>query len=377
MRNFLIILLIVTLASALLVRIRYGGGEPYSDVSTTPVLPEAALQEFLRYPEPIGNVAAGPDGRVFFTVHPESRPQGNRLLEFVDGAAVPYPSGSIQPHLFDTVLGLAIDGQNRLWTIDNGNHGFGDPRLIAFDLENGELVVDHIFSPTIAPAGSFLQDLQVTNDGRTVIVADASVWRKQPALVIYDVESRTARRVLESHPSVSAENFLIRNHLGDMSYFGGIVNLKTGIDGITLDENNEWLYYAAINNSALYRVHLSALLDPALPGQELAGKVERFSTKPLNDGLETDANGNIYITDVEHGSVFVVDSDRNLKTLIQSRRIRWSDSLSLGPDGWMYLADSAIPEQVLKSRDYILSKGPYFIFRFQPPGLTATADTAR
>ena len=377
MRHFLIFLLVFTLLSALVLRIRYGGGEPYEDVSTTPVLPESALEVYLRYPEPIGNVAVSPEGRVFFTVHPESRPQGNRLLEFVNGAAVPYPSGAVQPRLFDTVLGLTVDGQNRLWTIDNGNHGFGAARLVAFDLASGDVVHDQVFPAEIAPAGSFLQDLRVTNDGRTVIVADASVWRKAPGLVVYDIETRVARRVLDSHPSVSAENYIIRNHVREMSYAGGIVNLKTGVDGITLDHDNEWLYYAAINNSALYRVPVPALLDPALPARELADMVEPFSSKPLNDGLEADAYGNIYITDVEHGSVFVVGRDRQLRTLIQSPRVRWSDSLALAPDGWLYLADSAIPEQVLKSKAYIESRGPYFIFRFRPPGLTTAAATTQ
>ena len=162
MRHFLIFLLVFTLLSALVLRIRYGGGEPYEDVSTAPILPESALEEFLRYPEPIGNVAVSPEGRVFFTVHPESRPQGNRLLEFVNGAAVPYPSGAVQPHLFDTVLGLTVDRQNRLWTIDNGNHGFGTARLLGFDLASGDVVHDHVFAPEIAPAGSFLQDLRKT-----------------------------------------------------------------------------------------------------------------------------------------------------------------------------------------------------------------------
>jgi hypothetical protein len=41
--------------------------------------------------------------------------------------------------------------------------------------------------------------------------------------------------------------------------------------------------------------------------------------------------------------------------------------LSFGPDGWLYLADSAIPDLVLKSKDYIRTQGPYYIFRFRPP----------
>ena len=82
--------------------------------------------------------------------------------------------------------------------------------------------------------------------------------------------------------------------------------------------------------------------------------------------MSADLSGNVYITDVEHGSVFVVGSDRQPKTLIRSAKIRWADALSFGPGGWLYLADSAIPDQVLKTRDYIRSRGPYSIYRFRP-----------
>ncbi len=366
MRHFLIFVLGVSLLASLVMWLRYGGGENYDDLTTEPLLSEDSLEEVLSYAEPIGNVAVGPDGRIFFTVHPESRPKGNRLLEWVDKAAVPYPSGAVQPHLFDTVLGVVIDRQNRLWTIDNGNHGFGAARLIGFDLATGKVAHDHEFRKEIAPAGSFLQDLQVSADGQTVFVADASVWRKNPGIIVYDIGKRSARRVLDSHASVSAENYLIRNTVRDMTFAGGIVTLKTGIDGIALDPENEWLYYAAINNSNLFRVRVRDLLDPTLPAGQLESEVDRFSRKPLNDGLSTDLAGNVYITDVEHGAVFRVGQDRNLETLIRSPRIRWADGLSFGPDGWLYLADSAIPEQVLKTKNYIRSKGPYYIFRFRP-----------
>ena len=376
MRHFLIFLLVFTLLAAATMWFRYGGGEDYPDVSTEPLLSTADLEVFLTYPEPIGNVAVSPGGRVFFTVHPESRPQGNRLLEYVEGASVPFPSGAVQTRLFDTVLGLSVDRHNRLWTIDNGNHGFGDARLIAFDLDSGDIVHDHIFDAAIAPAGSFLQDLAVTADGRNVFVADASVWRKKPGIVVYDVETRTARRVLDAHPSVSAQNYLIRNHVRDMRFLGGIVNLKTGVDGIALDRNDEWLYFAAINHEALFRVPVRALLNPAMTDRDLDTVVERYSRKPLNDGLETDPFGNVYIADVEYGSVFVVDADRELRTLVRSAQIRWADSLALGPDGWLYLADSAISEQVLKSRDYIRSRGPFTIFRILPPAYRNAAEAA-
>jgi sugar lactone lactonase YvrE len=366
LKNLLLFLVAIAFVAAAVLRVRFGGGEPYPDLSTAPLLPEEALEEVLRYPEPIGNVTVSAEGRIFFTVHPESRPAGNKLLEWVDGAAVPYPNGTVQPHLFATILGIVIDRRNWLWTIDNGNHGFGTARLLAFDLASGDLVHDHEFRPEIAPAGSFLQDLQVSADSDFVFIADASIWRKSPAIIVYDVATREARRVLDSHASVSAQNYLIRTPTRDMSFLGGLVELKTGVDGIALDTANEWLYYGAMNNSDLYRVRVRDLENPVLPARQLENDVERVSNKPLSDGMSADLASNLYITDVEHGAVTRVRPGGRLETLIRSDRIRWADALSFGPDGWLYLADSAIPDQVLQSKAYIESRGPYFIFRFRP-----------
>ena len=89
-------------------------------------------------------------GQIYFTVHPEARAQGNKLLHYVDGASVPWPSVQVQRDLFDSVLGVVIDQQNRLWTIDHGNHGMRTPRLLAFDLDTGDVVHDRRFSDQLA-----------------------------------------------------------------------------------------------------------------------------------------------------------------------------------------------------------------------------------
>ena len=363
MRAALLFLIIVLLTAAAVLWVRHGGGDSYPDMTGIPQLHAAALEEVLTYPEPVGNVAVSSTGRVFFTVHPESRPRGNKLLEYVDGASIPYPSLRQQNELFDTPLGIAIDRYDRLWVIDHGNHGLRPARIVAIDLDTGKVLRDQRLDETIAPVGSLLQDLQVSADGRTIVIADASFWRKSPALVVYDVETGEAWRVLEGHPSVSAENFLIQTDGRTMQFLGGIVALRGGVDGIALGP--EWLYYAALNGSGLYRIPLQDLLHRQLPASQLATKIERHSNKPLSDGLSIDTDGSVYVTDVEHSAIFKVSPDGRLTTLIQSPRMRWPDALSFGPDGYLYVADSALPELILKSDQHIRAQGPYRIFRFQ------------
>jgi sugar lactone lactonase YvrE len=364
MKKILLFFVILIVVLTTIAWIRYGGGKPYPDLSSAPILNSTAIEEVLAYPEPIGNVAVSADGRIFFTVHPESRPQGNRLLEFVNAAAVPYPDVSSQLELFDTVLGVVVDRQNRLWTIDHGNHGLRTPRLLAFDIASGKLIHDERFGSDIAPAGSLLSDLQVSADGKTVIISDASYWRKSPAIIVYDIGSGSARRVLENDVSVSAEHFVIRSQNRNMSFLGGIVSLRGGIDGIALGP--DWLYFGAISGSGLYRVRLSDLRNESLPETQLSRRVERYATKPLSNGLSVDIDGNVYVTDIEHNSIFIVGSNRRARTLIRSNGIRWPDALSFGPDGWIYVSDSALSELVLQPRDHIRENQPYRIFRFQP-----------
>ena len=363
MRNFLVFLVVISVLSALVIRVRYGGGEPYEDISTPALLEQTSLERVLSYAEPIGNVAISDGGRIFFTVHPEARPQGNKLLEWLDGAAVPYPSGSVQPHLFDSVLGLTIDDQQRLWTLDHGGQGFGKPRLLAFDLKSGELAHDHAFADDIAPAGSFLHDLRLTPDGRFVVIADGSVLRKKPALIVYDTERRAARRILQDHESVAAGKYVLRHSSGDLSFLGGLFTIKSGVASIAIDGAGNWLYYGSLNQGQLYRLPLASVIDPLLPATQLQQQIEFYSSKPLSDGIAAGPNGNIYISDVEHNAISVIGEDRQPRTLIRAPRLRWPASLSLGPGGQLFVADSAFPELLLHTREHIHAQGPFSIYR--------------
>jgi sugar lactone lactonase YvrE len=360
------LLAIVVLALVIgAIYLRFGGGKPYPDL-TMPAANMLVLEEVLAYPEPLGNLAVSATGRVFFTVHPESRPSGNKLLvRETDGRIRAFPSEAAQADLFDAVMGVVIDARGTLWTIDHGQHGFRQPRLLGFDIKTGQVLKDFSLKSDVAPKGSFLQDLQVNSTGTMAYIADVSFLRNTPGLVMVDLKTGDAWRALDQDPSVMPQSWIIRNPTKTMSWLGGLFTLKPGIDGIAISKNDQFLVYGAMAHDTLFSVPTAALRREE--AGQAALQVKALGRKPLNDGLSMDRNDNIFITDVEHGSVMKMTPAGLLSTVVQDlKRLRWADALSFGPDGWLYVADSAIPDQMLRSKSHMREQAPYRIFRFKP-----------
>ena len=362
----LFFLLLLLTAAAGFTYDRYGGGQPYADLSTQAALPPEALEKVLDYPEPLANVAVAADGRVFFTVHPESRPTGAKLLvKDLDGQIRPYPDEASQTALFDAVMGVVINASNTLYTIDHGQHASGKPRILGFDLVTNKQVFDYVFPGEVAPLGSMLQDLQVDSRGEFAYLADVGFLNKRPGLVVLDMKKRESWRALDRHESVMPQNWKIRTPTKHMVFFGGLVVLKPGVDGIAISKDDATIVYGAMSHDTLYAVPTAALREKR--GANAESSVKAMGKKPLNDGLSMDWDGNVFITDVKHGSVMKMTPDGTLSTVVRdAARIRWADALSFGPDDWLYVADSAIPDQMLRTKAHMASQAPYAIFRFKP-----------
>ncbi len=339
------------------------------DRTGPPLLPGSSLQKVVDLDYPPGNIAVSATGRVFFTLHPDGAPP-DQLLELVNGRPVPYPDAAFQrPRrdgpAFDSLLSLRIDRQGRLWALDYARYGRGQPRLYAFDLASNALVHQYDFPSAVAGFLSMLNDFQVDPAGERIYIADASPIRQRPAMVVYDIARRTSRRLLDSHPSVLPQDYVLRTPEREMVIFG-LYRLAIGIDSIALDERGEWLYYGPVNGDRLYRVRTRDLADEALPADALAARVEDYGPKTLSDGLSTDTADRVLLTDPEHGAIVALGPDRKLQTLVKDARLRWPDGLSFGPDGWLYVTCSALQHVLFVSDARMRANAPYQIYRFQP-----------
>ena len=362
--------LLVVGAIVLALYLTLGGGEPLDDRTTEPTIAATKLEVVADLPLPPGNIAVSKTGRVFFTFHPEGSPK-TKLAELVDGKPVAYPNEKFQDEnggatSFQTPLAVRIDRQERLWVLDFANYGIGgQPRILAFDLTTNELIDHFDFPSSIAGMGSMLNDFQVDPAGRKIFIAETSLFRRTPALIIFDIENRTARRILERHQSVMPKNYRMNAAGRDMSLYG-ILTLKIGIDSIALDKEGKWLYYAPVSDDRFYRLSTADLENDTLTNEEFTKRVEIWGRKTLSDGITMDLDGNTYISDMEHSAILQLRPDHKLVTLLKDPKIRWPDGFSFGPDGWLYVTCSALHQVILKSKRSVNENAPYQIYRFKP-----------
>jgi sugar lactone lactonase YvrE len=352
------------------VKLVYGGGEPYPDVSTAPVVSQVEVVARLALPP--GCVTVTPQGRVFFDTHPFAAPGRfgePALFELVDGEPVPWPSEARQ-ELFVAPFGITADRQGRLFVTEPATLERSATRLLGFDVESGELIFEHVLPDGVA---RFAQDLRVSPDGRRLILADTGAFDFTPGqLVVLDLETREVVRTLQDE-SFNPQNWFIRRYDGHPHRVGwGLITFQVGLDGISFSPDGAWLYTGAMSHDTLYRLPSAMLLDSAVGNDALAAAIEPVGKKPQSDGIATTADGRILLTDVENGGIAELTPDGSLRTLTASDDVVWADSVEVAPNGDVYFTDSAIPAYLQQTlappdREILDAAGPYHLYRFRAP----------
>lgn len=363
---------LLMIALLVVVRLVYGGGTAFPDVSTPPLVNEVDAVELTMPP---GCVAVSREGRVFFDTHPFAAPGRfgePHVFELVDGQPRPWPSAAAQSE-FVAPFGMVVDDQERLWITEPATLDRPATRLIAFDVASGRKVFDHRL-----PDGEarFAQDLRVSPDGKTIVLADTGAFDFTPGqLIVFDVASKTIVRRFR-HPTLNPQPWFIRRwDGGPHKVLGGLVTFRVGVDGITFSPDGAWLTYGTMSHDTLYRLPSALLLDPGTSDEALADAIEVVGPKPQSDGIAATPSGHVLLADVENGGLAVVAPDGELQTVTASDDVVWADGVAVataGPHAGVWFTDSAIPAYLRQdlqppSRAALDAAGPYRLYRFDLP----------
>lgn len=319
----------------------------------------------------VGNIAITDRGRIFCSIHKfygsPTRAievfQGNRWRTYpnTDWGQEPDAGGAPWAGLNNT-LGIQSNGSNIVWFLDNPSAEFPTGRLVGWDTQK-EALHRVIYLPQPASAENpFLNDLAVDTKHNAIYISDTASGA-DAALIVVDLNTGLARRVLQGHSSVQAEDI-------DMKIDGRVITrggepARIAVNPITIDPADEWVYYGAMSGTSIYRVRTRDLLNESLSDHALATQIERYGTKPISDGITVDRAGNVYITDITANAIGVTDAQGRYRVLYQEDRIlSWPDGFAVGADGYIYGTINQLHRSPPLNAGEDSSTPPYRIIRF-------------
>jgi sugar lactone lactonase YvrE len=287
------------------------------------------------------------------------------VAELVEGKAVPFPDaawnawkpGDEPATAHVCVQSVTVDDRGALWILDPANPGFGGvvrggAKLTRFDLGSGAMRTWR-FDEEAAPRDSYLNDVRIDTAAGTAYMTDSG----RGALVVLDLPSGVARRVLDGHPSTRAEAIDVT--IEGRPWKRGGETPQVHADGIGLSPDRRWVYYQALTGRTMYRVPTAALRDASLDDAALAQAIERVAESGVSDGLVFDRAGNLYLSSLEENAVNRLTPAHRRERVVQDERLRWPDSFAVGPDGWIYVTTAQI-----HLGDAVTD--PFRIWRFRP-----------
>jgi len=318
-----------------------------------------------------GNVTVTDTGRIIMSQHQFYEPQYSVVELKENGNIIPFPNKELNDRTtnsklkLDSVLGIRSDANGIVWMLDNGMRRGMVPKLVGWNSKTDQLHrVINLPSP-VTPKDTFVNDFAVDLKHNRIFISDPA-GGNNAALIVVNLETGTARRILEGHSSVTPENLdlIINNRpvqIKDAS--GNLFRPHIGVNPITEDLQNEWVYFGPMHGLNLYRIKATDLADEQLDSQSLAQRVERYSAKPICDGISIDKDNNIYLGELAENAIGVITADRNYTRLAQSADLSWIDSFSFGPEGKLYAIINRLHQSAVLNGGESISKPPYFLIQ--------------
>ena len=347
-------------ASTALALALFFGGASLAQQQTAPAAPGGAaqLQLVASFEHQVTGVTVAADGRIFVNFPRWSEDAPVSVAEVTrDGQVKPYPNEewnawrnarknqTTPGYHFVCVQSVVADGRGNLWVVDPAAPATaqvvpGGPKLVRIDLRSNKVAQTIPFGETVAPQGSYLNDVRLSPDGRHAYLTDSGA---KGALVVVDLQSGRARRVLDGHPSTQPEKSVVVRTDGQELRRPDGRGVEFAADSIALSLDGRHLYWKALTGRTLYRIATDALENLRLSAKDLEARIERVGKNEPTDGLWIDKRGRLYLSAIEDNALKVRDGGGDT-TLVQDDRLRWPDTFVEGPDGTVYVTSSHIQD---------------------------------
>jgi hypothetical protein len=231
---------------------------------------------------PVNGISTTPEGRQFLLYARVDGSTGPTVVESIGNTTVPYPNlewnsynASKDPSThFVRINSQRIGPDGQLWIVDVGSPSFGEPvilpegpKLVTINVTTNEVTRTYPMG-NVTLAQSLLDDIRFNPESDKAYLTDAGV----PALIVLDLASGEARRVLENDVStrgnmpVSAEGRLVRGAGGDFQYIYA--------DQLEVSPDAMWLYYQSCDGG-MYRIE-TKYLDQAFYNSSMASILPQY-----------------------------------------------------------------------------------------------------
>ncbi|WP_130731131.1 L-dopachrome tautomerase-related protein [Komagataeibacter xylinus] len=284
-------------------------------------------------------IAALPDGRLVIAF-PRSAAdhKGPRLGQLVKGKAIAFPDEATQAR-FISPLGMTVDTSGHLWIVDEGTVAGqaapATPALIGLDPGTGQIIATIALGPDTGAtrADSHVNDVRVDlthGEKGTAFISDTSQM-DHPAIIVVDLATGHARRVLENAPSVRAEQGFAMELDGKMLRYDMAHPAmgQGGIDGVALSTDSSTLYWQPLSSRRLYSAPTALLANPATKPAQLEQAVRDEGEDAVVDGMATGPDNSLYLTDIERHAVLRRLPDGQLSVVAHDPRLIAPDGLTI------------------------------------------------
>lgn len=289
---------------------------------------------------PINGVSTTPDGRLFLVYARVDGSKGPEVVEYnsVTNTTTPYPDerwnsytpGDDPANYLVGINAQRIGPDGSLWLVDVGSPSFRQPvilpdgpKLVQVDLDTNQ--VSRVYPMgNVTRSNSMLNDIRFNRDNTMAYLTDSGA----PALIVMDLASGVAHRVLEN--DLSVKEYMPISAAGTLQKFAGAGFAYIYVDHLEVSPDGTWFYFEPPSGgmSRIPTRYLDeAFYNSSLAEGPLASYVEPFAHTPSTGGTAIDANGNIYGSDTDSQRIIKIAPNGTMTMLVQDPRLIWVDAM--------------------------------------------------